>query len=1337
MSHWLTRVLNRLAPNPRGRPAGSNRPVAEPLESRILFSADLPWVSLDVATHAPLEPVSEHDTNASCDESAENSAYGGQRFVVVDQSLLDEEQLSGEDVLALLEGSGVEVAILDKSTDGLSELTDLFPGSASIAELHVITTASSDGFAFGSATVGVTELLNDAGQVSDWRDSFSANTVFEVHAAGVERLKDSEHLNELLAMVWGGDARISGFIDMTTFATQVSSDGSVESANADPFDLRGESSEQIRREIVFIDSRVQDYETLLNAIDAQDDSTRVYDVVLIDSDRDGIEQITAALEGFESIDAVHLVSHGDAEGVQLGSTWLDAHTVENYADQLAAWRTLLDDQADFLIYGCDVASGPEGLALLGRLQNLTGADVAASDDKTGHKLLDGDWQLEFSAGQIEASVALSESLQDAWFAALPTNNAPVLGGANDLSSINEGDVSNTGTLVSDLISGQITDSDAGALEGIAVVAVDDANGVWQYTTDGGSNWYSFGAVDESSARLLAADADTRVRFVPDEGYHGTVTNGLTFHAWDQTTGTAGGTASLYSIFTVRDEFTTASYSNNDGTANWASDWSEGSDPGGATGGNVQISGGELRLDNHDNRSLEVISRAADLDGAKLVTLSLDFRAQGGLETNDAVAIEVSSNGGGSWTTLETWDGFTGTTSGSRSYDISAYATADTQIRFRILDGYLGADEFFYVDDVQIEYAVVDTGGSFAYSSATASCSLFVNALPTGSVTIDNTTPAQGDLLTASSTLADPDGLSGSITYQWQRDGVDIAGATGSTYTTVQADVGAVITVVASYTDDLGTDEVVNSSATAAVANVNDPPTGSVTIDNMTPAQGDVLSVSNTLADVDGISGPISYQWQRDGVDIAGETGGTYVILEGDVGSVITVIAIYTDGYGTVEVVSSDPSAPVRAVNMPPVVSTSTSQAVIEGETFVVNIEASDREGGALSYGITGGDDASLLEVDPQSGSLRFGAAPDYESPIDADGDNIYDVVVTVEDRNGGRTDLPLQIAVSDINEAPIVTDAFFAIDDSSGAAVVGSVSAIDPDANDTLTYQIVTGNAQNYFHLDPDTGEIARLGDQVPFGLYSLNVRVIDASGATAEAVIQISVQDADSSDGLPHGQTDAPEPRTSPDSTDSSVPQGEDEQPTGEGSTKDSGDELVFDPAMLVPEDLLLDPTEVYPVAEPVALDASTADSRDQTKTLGQRVSRSSLSARIRMIFGETTAGVELPQFAFSELQQSISGFSFPISPELTQALDELAKNTPAGGAINLRTTGAVVASISLSSGLVVWMLRSGALLASLLSTKPAWSDIDPLAVLAHDAEDEDGLRDAISKTGTTGADD
>ena len=51
------------------------------------------------------------------------------------------------------------------------------------------------------------------------------------------------------------------------------------------------------------------------------------------------------------------------------------------------------------------------------------------------------------------------------------------------------------------------------------------------------------------------------------------------------------------------------------------------------------------------------------------------------------------------------------------------------------------------------------------------------------------------VLTAANTLADEDGL-GAVSYQWQRDGVDIASATASSYTLTQTDVGTTITVVA-------------------------------------------------------------------------------------------------------------------------------------------------------------------------------------------------------------------------------------------------------------------------------------------------------------------------------------------------------------------------------------------------------------------------------------------------------------------------------------------------------------------------------------------------------------
>ena len=91
-------------------------------------------------------------------------------------------------------------------------------------------------------------------------------------------------------------------------------------------------------------------------------------------------------------------------------------------------------------------------------------------------------------------------------------------------------------------------------------------------------------------------------------------------------------------------------------------------------------------------------------------------------------------------------------------------------------------------------------------------------------------------LTAANTLADEDGL-GAITYTWKADGSTVG--TGATYTLTQAEVGKTITVEASYTDGQGTAETVELVLLpAAVTNVNDAPTGSVTIDNTTPAEGD-------------------------------------------------------------------------------------------------------------------------------------------------------------------------------------------------------------------------------------------------------------------------------------------------------------------------------------------------------------------------------------------------------------------------------------------------------------------------------------------------------------------
>lgn len=193
----------------------------------------------------------------------------------------------------------------------------------------------------------------------------------------------------------------------------------------------------------------------------------------------------------------------------------------------------------------------------------------------------------------------------------------------------------------------------------------------------------------------------------------------------------------------------------------------------------------------------------------------------------------------------------------------------------------------------------------------------VNRAPTGAPVVSGTVQ-QGQTLTAGAgTLADADGL-GSFSHQWQamvaaNTWVDIAGATASSFTPGEAQVGQALRVVVKYTDALGTPESVPSNATAPVANTNDAPTGSVVVSG-TPTQGQVLTASAQLADADGL-GSLSFVWQSSSngsqwTTIAGASGASYTPGMAQVGLQLRVLAQYTDGRGTAE---SVPSAATVAV----------------------------------------------------------------------------------------------------------------------------------------------------------------------------------------------------------------------------------------------------------------------------------------------------------------------------------------------------------------------------------------------------------------------------------------
>ena len=113
----------------------------------------------------------------------------------------------------------------------------------------------------------------------------------------------------------------------------------------------------------------------------------------------------------------------------------------------------------------------------------------------------------------------------------------------------------------------------------------------------------------------------------------------------------------------------------------------------------------------------------------------------------------------------------------------------------------------------------------------------VNDASSGSVTIDGTVREDQTLTAETTALQDADGLpadAAGYRYQWQRNTdssfENIAGETGNTYTLDDADVGREVRVQVSYTDDGGMDDSLSSAPTAVVENVNDEPTGSVSID---------------------------------------------------------------------------------------------------------------------------------------------------------------------------------------------------------------------------------------------------------------------------------------------------------------------------------------------------------------------------------------------------------------------------------------------------------------------------------------------------------------------------
>lgn len=155
-----------------------------------------------------------------------------------------------------------------------------------------------------------------------------------------------------------------------------------------------------RQEIVFVDGKLQDAQQLIAGLPSG------AEVVVLDSSKDGLQQIADYLKDRSDVDAIHLLSHGSEGTVELGNSWLNAQNIGQHSQTLNAIGAALAADGDILIYGCDTAEGTQGATLLSELARLTQADIAASNNATGAANKGGDWLLERQVGEI-ATASLS------------------------------------------------------------------------------------------------------------------------------------------------------------------------------------------------------------------------------------------------------------------------------------------------------------------------------------------------------------------------------------------------------------------------------------------------------------------------------------------------------------------------------------------------------------------------------------------------------------------------------------------------------------------------------------------------------------------------------------------------------------------------------------------------------------------------------------------------------------------------------------------------------------------------------------------------------------------
>jgi alpha-tubulin suppressor-like RCC1 family protein len=338
--------------------------------------------------------------------------------------------------------------------------------------------------------------------------------------------------------------------------------------------------------------------------------------------------------------------------------------------------------------------------------------------------------------------------------------------------------------------------------------------------------------------------------------------------------------------------------------------------------------------------------------------------------------------------------------------------------------------------------------------------------------------------------------SGPLTYQWRRNGTDIAGATSASYTTpatTLADSGAAYSVV-----------IINSAGTVTSANATLTVTPIATAITAQPQAATVdAGQSATFTVVAVGSAPLAYQWQADGVDIADASAASHTTAAVGSSSSGTVYRVVVSGPGG-SVTSAGALLTVRPTPLPPIiVQQPAAQSVVAGQSAQFSVVA--QANAPISYQWR------------RNGTAIAGAtAAAYTTPVTVIGDNgaLFSVVVSTSAGNVTSSDALLTVGAAPV--APTI-----AAGPANQTVNAGQTATFSVVANGTapLAYQWKRNGADiaGATAASHTTGVLAVADSGATFSVAVSNSVGSVTSGAATLTVLPVALQVVQVSAGQNH----------------------------------------------------------------------------------------------------------------------------------------------------------------------------------------------------------------------------